>query len=175
MGTGKTTLGRALHGSSTAGGVSLRFVDLDREVEHRAGMTIPEIFKSKGEPYFRNLETQVLRSVAFEKDIVIACGGGTPCHSSNMQWMNAHGLTVVLRASAQVLHRRLTEESFGRPLIQGLSSEALSQFIATKQAEREPYYGQARIEFQSDMLENAQEIEQSRRQFLRIVNNLIQP
>ncbi|MCM1406525.1 MAG: shikimate kinase, partial [[Clostridium] fimetarium] len=104
MGSGKTTLGRALAAANPA----LRYVDLDEEVERRAGMSVREIFARHGERRFRQLESEALRDFASERNLIVGCGGGTPCQPGNMGFMNARGLTVLLRASDEALLRRLT-------------------------------------------------------------------
>lgn len=169
MGSGKTTLGRALHGAIGPGGVRLRFVDLDEAVEQAEDATVAEIFSRKGEAYFRRLESDTLRKLAATSGTVVACGGGTPCQPGNMEWMNANGLTVLLRASDEALLRRLSEGAARRPLIAGLSHDELRRFIAAKQAERQPFYSQAALTFPSDLLETADEIAASRQRFLKLI------
>ena len=174
MGSGKTTLGRALHGATGPGGVRLRFVDLDEAIEQAEGCTVAEIFRQKGEPYFRRLESEMLRALAATPGTVVACGGGTPCQPGNMEWMNANGLTVLLQASDGALLRRLTEGAAKRPLIAGLRPDELRAFIAAKQAERHPFYSQAALTFPSDLLETADEIALSRQRFLKFIEPFMQ-
>lgn len=174
MGSGKTTLGRALHGLVVGGGIRLRFVDLDEEIERSVGATVTEIFKDKGESCFREIEATTLRTIGGELPVdeilVVACGGGTPCYSDNMSWMNAHGLTVLLQASDAVLERRLVEGAYCRPLLTGLDSATINQLVSRLQAQRMPVYNQALLTFQSDYLENEHEIEQSVNSFLHLIN-----
>lgn len=172
MGTGKTTLGRALHGVTAPDGTTLHFTDLDEAIESAEGITIAEIFRLHGEAYFRQAETRMLRTLAARPGTVVACGGGTPCQQGNMQWINSHGITVLLEASHDTLLRRLTEGQAKRPLLAGMDADALSRFISTKLAEREPYYSQATLRFPSDRLENQEEIEQTSKAFLHLITNL---
>ena len=168
MGAGKTTLGRGL----ACHYPSLTYVDLDDLIEDREGMSVGEIFACCGETYFRRRESELLREVSSRGNMVIGCGGGTPCHSGNMEWMNACGITVLLQASVPVLLRRLREAQSCRPLISGLSSKELEEFIVAKQAERAPYYDCAMFRFCSDSLENADEIRKSSRDFyMRFLND----
>ena len=169
MGSGKTTLGNALHGAAMPDGTILTFVDLDHAIEQVEGMSVGDIFRQKGEDYFRRKEAATLRRLTVKPGIVVACGGGTPCHSGNMEWMNAKGLTVLLQASEPVLLRRLIEGAHKRPLLAGLSTEELQRFIADKQAQRMPHYSQAALTFNSDLLESAEDIAQSRRAFLNLL------
>lgn len=92
-----------------------------------------------------------------------------------MEWMNAAGLTVKLEASPHVLLRRLMEADGQRPLTAGMSAEELAAFITAKQAEREPFYGLARLRFRSDRLESEEEINESCRLFADLVLPHITP
>ena len=165
MGSGKSTLGRALAHRVPG----CRFIDLDEEIERRAGMSIPEFFSRHGQERFRELEADTLRTLempAGTRLCVVATGGGTPCRPGAMEWMNAAGTTVLLRASAPVLHRRLTEAQASRPLLHGMDAEALAAFIGEEQQRREPFYSRAAAEFPSDLLENAREIALSCNRFI---------
>ena len=155
MGSGKTTLGRAY---ALAEGCS--FIDLDDFIEKSEGMSISEIFAQRGEDYFRKIESQALREIS-SKGGLIALGGGTPCHAGNMEYMNKHGLTIRLRASLPVLLRRLGEAREQRPLIAGSSDQELRSIVLKGLAEREPHYGKAKIDFNSDELESEEQVARS--------------
>lgn len=172
MGTGKTTLGRALPDAIAAKGWERpRYVDLDDAVEQHEQCSISQLFANKGEDYFRRLEAALLRNIATDSTapVIVGCGGGTPCHSSNMQWMNQVGTTVLLKASTEVLLRRLLEAQSKRPLIAGLSVDELSRFIDSKQQQRAQFYEQAQFTFPSNRLESAAEIEQSCDDFIKML------
>ena len=91
MGSGKTAAGRKL-----AERLGVPFVDLDAEVERRAGMTVREIFELHGEPAFRNLEHEALRGTGELPDVVVATGGGTVTFEANARWIRANGVSVWL-------------------------------------------------------------------------------
>lgn len=93
MGAGKTTLGKVL-----AKDLGLQFYDLDWYIEGRMHKTVAQIFAERGEEGFRTIERNMLHEVAEFEDVVISCGGGTPCFYDNMQYMNAQGDTVYLKA-----------------------------------------------------------------------------
>ena len=114
MGCGKTTLGVVL-----ARQMGLRFIDLDDYIEQRQGATINEIFATSGEARFRELETEALNDIADMADVIIACGGGTPCHGDNMALMNRVGTTVWLTTSPERITARLLlpEQKSKRPKV----------------------------------------------------------
>ena len=111
MGSGKTTTGRAL-----AKLLSVPFVDLDDQIVQKAGCSINEIFKRKGEHYFRDLETELLKNVSGSSDQVIATGGGIVIDPENRTKLKSTGLVVYLKTSADVLWERVKEKK-DRPLL----------------------------------------------------------
>jgi shikimate kinase len=103
MGSGKTTVGRAL-----AAALSWGFVDLDAEVEARAAMTVREIFARLGEPAFRELEHAALREVLRgDEPLVVATGGGTFTIERNLQLIRAAGTSVWLNPSFGTIVERI--------------------------------------------------------------------
>ncbi len=161
MATGKTTLGHAL-----AARTGMRFVDLDDEVEHMAGVTIGEIFELHGQEAFRVMEREALCRLAGCRDVIVACGGGTPCYFDNMDVMNAAGITVWLSASPDRLMRRLVEGKASRPLIAELSDDGIAALVDRHIRERSPWYARAAERFDSSLLETPAEIESTCRRFI---------
>lgn len=162
MGSGKSTLGRML--------VKLKgidFIDLDAYIENRYHKSIKELFAEYGELGFREIEKQMLHEVADMNDVVIACGGGTPCYSDNIEYINAHGRSVWLEAPVSVLHSRLLRGKHKRPLISDLSSDDLLSFITDGLAGREVYYSQAHSRFCTSMLETEEEREITASRFIK--------
>lgn len=140
MGSGKSHWGRIW-----AANYKLGFIDLDEVIELEEGKSVVDIFESKGEEYFRDIEAKKLRELGEVKSSIIACGGGTPCFNSNMQWMNENGITVYISASADEILRRLIKGQQQRPLIKKLNQAELLFFIQQKLKEREPFYNRANI------------------------------
>ncbi len=140
MGSGKTTLGKKL-----ASDLKWTFIDLDKIIENRTGMKIPEIFSSRGEVYFRSAESDALRSMGDRERIVVSTGGGAPCSDNNMNFMNETGLTIYLKLSPEKLYSRLSGSSGERPLLKGLDSGDLFDFIVGKLREREKWYSMASV------------------------------
>lgn len=145
MGSGKSTLGAGL-----AKRLQYPFVDMDTMIERMAGKSIPEIFESKGEGYFRKLEQEVLFQTILMQDAVIACGGGTPCFYENMEWMKANGLTVFLDIAEEKLIERSGIEKHNRPLLKNKTDEELTAWISITLKNRRPFYEQSAIIFSED-------------------------
>lgn len=164
MGSGKTTLGRAVAAST---GIS--FIDLDDYIESREGCSIKEIFATRGEEAFRAIEREALCEVSRMPDTLVACGGGTPCFGDNMELLNRSGLTVYLNAPHSSLLSRLKEGRAKRPLIATLSDEELDSFITKQMEWRRPHYMHAALTFDSSRLETPEEVAQSVDEFLKLI------
>ncbi len=140
MGSGKSHWGRIW-----AQQMGMVFYDLDEVVETKKGKTIAAIFEKEGEPFFRELETEALHDFAGKDNCIVACGGGATCFNENMQWMNAHGITIYLSATPQYIFNHVIDEKAKRPLIKKLNEAELLFFIEQKLKERESFYTQAKI------------------------------
>lgn len=141
MGSGKTHWGNIW-----AARHKIAFVSIDEVIEINERKTVADIFETKGETYFRELEAATLRRFTFLRDTIISCGGGTPCFHNNMEWMNKHGTTVYITCTPEEILRRLqTTEKDRRPLISKLNKAELLFFIEQKLKERQPFYTQAKV------------------------------
>lgn len=140
MGSGKSTVGRVL-----AKQLEMDFIDFDNYIEAKENRSIPEIFKQKGEVYFRNKETQYLGELLDENpNVVVSLGGGTPCFGTNMQTIvEASPNVFYLKLSVDKLISRLKPEKSYRPLIKDIADADLSEFIRKHLFERNFYYMQA--------------------------------
>ncbi|HJB94059.1 MAG TPA: chorismate mutase, partial [Candidatus Mediterraneibacter intestinigallinarum] len=94
MGAGKSTISDYL---STM--FDMRLVEMDQEISERQEMSIPDIFATYGEEYFRNLETELLRELQTGKNCIISCGGGVALRKENVVEMKKNGRVVLLTAS----------------------------------------------------------------------------
>ena len=164
MGSGKTTLGRAV-----ARRLEIPFIDLDDYIEEREGMTIREIFAVRGEEGFRQIERDALGEVTLKGNSLVACGGGTPCFGDNMSLLNSSGITVYLEAPHRSLLSRLKEGRDKRPLIASLDDRQLSDFITSQLEWRAPFYRRAALTFDSSRLESADEINDSVESFVSLI------
>ena len=138
MGSGKSHWGKIWSATT-----KLPFYDLDHRIEKAFKMTITEIFERKGEEKFREMERYHLRKFSSKKKFVLACGGGTPCFSDNMQWMKSEGTVIYLQASPEMIVERLIHETAHRPVIKDVKPTELLTFVKNKLKEREPFYMQA--------------------------------
>ncbi len=156
MGAGKTTVGRQL-----AMNLGLQFYDLDWYIEMRYHTRVADIFAEKGEEGFREIERNMLHEVAEFEDVVVSCGGGTPCFFDNMEYMNSLADTVYLKATPEVLAMHLRMGKVERPLIKGKSDEELLAYIKESLAKREPFYTQAKHVLDVSLLDNYEKIKTS--------------
>jgi shikimate kinase len=137
MSSGKTTLGKKL-----ARVLNYKFVDLDKLIEHDQQMSISSIFSEKGETYFREVESKILRKTAESREIVLASGGGTPCFHGNMDVINAMGISIFLDVPPEDLAKRIQNHGKDdRPILSG--STSLKDTLESKINERMPYYSRA--------------------------------
>lgn len=153
MGAGKTTVGKAL-----AKATGMQFYDLDWYIEGRMRKTVPQIFAERGEDGFRQIEHTMLHEAAEFEDVILSCGGGTPCFFDNMDYMNSQADTVYLKATPDVLCAHLKMGKVKRPLLEGKGPEELSEFINSQLRQREPYYMKASHVFDVSLLDNYEKI-----------------
>ncbi len=148
MGSGKSHWGRIW-----ADRTGIPFSDLDIKIEKAFRMKITDIFEKKGEEKFRELERYYLREFENKKSFLLACGGGTPCFSDNMEWMKMQGMVFYLKAKPELIVDHLMHETAQRPVIKNINLEELLTFIKNKLLEREPYYLQAHHVLNVDQLD----------------------
>ena len=134
MGSGKSSTGRPL-----AERLGYGFVDVDAVIEQVAGSSISEIFAREGEDSFRDLETQVLRSISERHSLVVATGGGIVTRSENWGMMH-QGIVIWLDVERDQLLLRLQSDSTRRPLLQvNDPGEAVDAILG----QRRPLYNEA--------------------------------
>jgi shikimate kinase len=138
MGSGKSTVGEKL-----AAKLKYDFIDLDKLIESDYKQSIPEIFATKGEKEFRAMEHNTLKRVIEKNNVVVACGGGTPCYYDNMELMSNNGVTVYIKMSVDALVDRLTNAKEKRPLIENKTAPELRSFIKRQLEKREDIYHKA--------------------------------
>lgn len=153
MASGKTTFGRAL-----ARETNREFIDLDFYIEQRFRKSVKEIFAEMGEEEFRRIEREMLHEAGEFDNVIVACGGGTPCFFDNIDFMNSRGLTICLEAGVERTMERVMRKPGKRPLLAGLNESQLREAIASGIEARAPFYNKAAIHLCGEMLENKEQI-----------------
>lgn len=165
MGSGKTTVGKAL--SKETG---MMFYDLDWYIESRMRKTVAQIFAEKGEEGFRKIEHNMLHEVAEFENVIISCGGGTPCFFDNIDYINQQGEVVYLKATPEVLYRHLLMGKVERPLIKNKTPEELIVYITEQVAKREEFYNKARYTLDVSLMDDYEKIQLSVDQLRQLLN-----
>ena len=147
MGAGKSTVGRAL-----ARRLRWPFVDLDREIEHRAGASIEDLIAHRGEAAFRGLEHEALARLAEGPRAVVATGGGAFCRHENMELMKRTGTCVFLDPPLEVLCERVERSGRARPLF-GDRTSAAALYTA-----RRPFYEQAHLRIDTTDIDDVEQV-----------------
>lgn len=142
MGAGKSTVSEYL---STL--FAMDVVEMDQVISEQEGMSIPDIFETYGEEYFRNLETQLLINMQKEKNMVISCGGGVALRERNVAEMKKNGRVVLLAASPEVVYARV-KDSDDRPVLKGRKNvKGIAELMEQR---REKYEAAADIVINTD-------------------------
>jgi shikimate kinase len=131
MGTGKTTVGRAL-----AQRIGFQLLDCDQEIERQQGKTVPEIFAEQGEPAFRAMERAFIEGGHPAERCIVACGGGLVVQPGMLDLLKSKGVVVCLHASLETILKR-TQGNKNRPL---LNVEDPMERIRALYAAREAVY-----------------------------------
>ena len=139
MGSGKSTVSKLL-----ADKLKLKFIDIDEEIEKQEQKTIPQIFKEKGEPYFRNLEKQKIKEFKNKDGYVVSTGGGLGADEENMKIMKQNGIVVWLDVSLDEVLNRCKGDT-NRPLL-NQPLENLSNLYN----QRKKVYSKANIHIKTD-------------------------
>ncbi len=148
--------GKSFVGAKLAKVLDYLFIDLDEYIEHEEQQSISNIFKNKGELYFRKKERFYLNELLEKNEkLIIATGGGTPCYYDNMtlirDYDNTNTNSVYLRVSLKTIAKRLKSEKSKRPLVAHLESdEELIEFIGKHLFERSQFYNKANLIVNAD-------------------------
>ena len=153
MGAGKTTVGKAL-----AKELNIEFYDLDWYIEARMRKTVKQIFDEQGEEGFRRIEKNMLHEVGGFENVIVSCGGGTPCFFDNMEFMNQQGETVYLKATPEVLYGHLKMGKTVRPLLLNKTQEEVQVFIKEQLQKRESFYKKAKHTLDVNLMDNYDKI-----------------
>ena len=139
MTSGKTAVGKIL-----AAQLNYKFIDLDVYIEKKLKMSIPQIFESFGEDFFRKKEKKYVKKLLKkEKTFVLALGGGTPMGKGIMRHINAKSLSIYLKANSKTLYNRLVPKEMERPLLTNLPDDFLLDYIESLLTIRKKKYEKA--------------------------------
>lgn len=155
MGAGKTTVGKEL-----AKSLGVTFYDLDWYIESRMRKSVKQIFDEGGEEKFRRIEHNMLHEVAEFENVVISCGGGTPCFYDNMEYLNQQGETVYLQSQPEVLMQHLKMGKGVRPLLLNKTQEEIKEFITAQLKEREQFYLKAKHVLNVNLMDSHAKVEE---------------
>ncbi|NMH26117.1 AAA family ATPase [Flavobacterium sp. SE-s27] len=147
MGVGKTVLGKKISEN-----LKLAYYDLDDFIEKKVNLSVEDIFKSKGEIYFRRIERDCFEELMLkDESFVLSVGGGTPCYYENYKLLQDENvISVYLKASITMLVERLKTEKKTRPLVAQLTDEQLLEFVGKHLFERNFYYNKAKYTVEVD-------------------------
>ena len=146
MGSGKSHISKNLSQK-----INFKLIDLDQKISEQHGISIPEIFQTRGEIYFRKEEKRILEQLLnSEENLILSLGGGTPVYYNNMNIINEKSKSIFLRASVNTLTNRVLLQKKSRPLISKLEDSDIPEFIAKHLFERNPYYSQAHFSIDTD-------------------------
>ena len=142
MGCGKSTNAARLAEMTGA-----EQVEMDQEIVEREEMSIPDIFATYGEEYFRNLETNLLKELQEGENCIISCGGGVAMREQNVVEMKKNGRVVLLTATPETIYERV-KDSNDRPVLNGRKNvKGISELMEQR---REKYEAAADVVIQTD-------------------------
>lgn len=134
MATGKTSIGRELSRR-----LKRDFLDLDDLIVEKEKMPITEIFRQKGEPYFRQIEKESVKEVCSRDNLIVGCGGGAVVDRENLSNLKKSGIVICLKADTDTILKR-TKDNIQRPLFNiGDPRERIEELLK----KREPFYSQS--------------------------------
>lgn len=143
MGTGKSVAGKQL-----ASKLDRNFIELDDMIEAKAKMSIKDIFEKKGEPYFRQVEKEVVKEAAKRENVIISAGGGAVIDEENFKNLKNSGIIICLKASPNIILKR-TKNLKTRPLLNVPDPKKQIEELLSK---RESYYNKADFSINTDNL-----------------------
>lgn len=137
MGAGKSVIGE-----NYSKRTNFEHIDLDAFIENKEKMSIQNIFLTKGEIYFRKMESKYLNEILTNNSpMILSLGGGTPCYSNNHLVLDREDvLSVFLKTNVDTIFNRISKEKENRPLISNIKNEELKTFIAQHLFERNYFY-----------------------------------
>ena len=132
MGAGKSTVAQCLQQM-----FHMEMIEMDQVIAQREGCSIPEIFQSKGEAYFRDLESSLLREISQSRGQIVSCGGGAVLREENIKEMKRSGKVVLLTATPETILKRVGKDD-SRPVLKGKKTvDGISRLMEQRRAKYE--------------------------------------
>jgi shikimate kinase len=143
MASGKSRLGREL-----ASALNIPFIDIDKRIEADAGMSVSEIFKTEGEPAFRDREAKMIADILADNSeaCVVSTGGGAIMRPESAALIFGDTISIWLKASIETIRERASRRR-DRPLLQNVDQDKVLRDLAEK---RYPVYGRATFTVETD-------------------------
>jgi len=150
MTSGKSTIGPIL-----ANVLGMDFFDLDNLIEKEEKLSVVDIFEKRGEAYFREVETRILKSLTEQNNLVVSLGGGTIVNHINFDLMKQTGKIIYLKVSPDNLYKRL-KNKIDRPLFRDmvLNENPEKDFVERIKVlleKRREYYEKADLVIETDL------------------------
>ncbi len=169
--TGFSTAGKSTIGPILANSLGFDFIDIDKVIVEREQKSINEIFSEKGEAYFRQLELEILSSIAHRENLVVSLGGGTLENDSSFELVRNSGTMVYLKSDLNTLTHRLSNKD-DRPLLKGengqrISAEEIANRVKILMNRREERYAQADIYIPTDQTPLGKTVDKLQRELER--------
>lgn len=144
MGCGKTAIGRI-----TASALGLKFYDADKEIEHAADLSVPEIFEKYGEAYFRAGEEKVIQRLLQDGPCVLSLGGGAFMSGATRKAAEDQAISIWLKADINILLARVMKRPGTRPILQTGDPK---QTLIDLSIKRDPVYALANLHVESSKI-----------------------
>ncbi|MBA7568198.1 Shikimate kinase [subsurface metagenome] len=122
----------------------MEFVDLDEMIEEREGSSMPDLYSRLGDNAFRVKEWEALKEVIKKDNLIVALGGGAPCHCDNMNLIESYGEVIYIRLDNDTLVNRLKNATKDRPIVLNKSDEELRLYVKEIRGRCEHHYLRAK-------------------------------
>ena len=173
--TGFMTSGKSTIGPILANVFGWEFNDLDRVIEEQEGKSVVDIFETKGEEYFRNVEHDLLSKFSNNKNLILSLGGGTIASDRNLKILKSSGKIVYLKSSPEMIYQRI-KNKIDRPIFRDLvlsdnpQPQDFIDRIEKYLTMREPYYLQADIHIDTDQSSIGITVDKLAKSLKRVLN-----
>lgn len=138
-------VGKTYYGVRWAKSLNMDILDIDDQIEKKVGKPITDIFRQEGEARFRIYEREELLSTSYMSNVIISCGGGVSNSYNNIQWMNALGLTVYIKAPINGIAENILKETASRPYFKGMNKAEIALKLSNLEEIRRKNYDKSTL------------------------------